>query len=423
MNSRSFHLQVRRSVTAALVALAVATTAAPTSALATSPGAVTLSGTFQTESGCASDWDPSCVHTDLVYDAADDVWQGLLTVPAGSHEYKVALDHTWDQNYGARATPNGPNIGFSLASTGPVKFYYDHETHWATDNLGSTIVTTPGSMQSELGCAGDWDPGCLRSWLEDTDDDSIYTMTTSALAAGDYEMKATINESWDVNFGAGGAVNGPNIGFTVHKGYTPVTLRFVESTHVLSVVTSAASCTASPFTDVGQTHAFCPEIAWAKGANIAEGFSDGAFRPSAIVTRQAMAAFLTRLVGVSPPDCSTAPFPDVPVTHPFCPEIAYAKARGWTTGFGDATYRPAAGVTRQAMAAFLMRVTSFTPTSCPTTPFSDVPLSNVFCPHIQWDKLNGVVSGFGDGTFRPGALVTRQAMAAFLYRVFLVRNG
>jgi hypothetical protein len=423
MLSKLFHLQSRRSVTAALVALAVAVTGTPPSVLATAPGSVTLPGTFQTESACASDWDPSCVHTDLSYDATDDVWQGVFTIPAGSYEYKVALDHTWDQNFGASATPNGPSIGLSIASTGPVKFYYDHKTHWATDNVGSTIVTAPGSMQSELGCAGDWDPSCLRSWLQDTDDDNIDTMTTSALAAGSYEMKAAINESWDVNYGAGGAVNGANIGFTVHRSYTPVTLRFVESTHVLSVVTSAPNCASSPFTDVGQTHVFCPEIAWAKAANIADGFSDGTFRPNALVARQAMAAFLTRLVGASPPACTVPPFSDVPVTHPFCPEIAYAKAHGWTTGFGDGTYRPSAGVTRQAMAAFLMRVTSFTPTSCATLPFSDVPLSNAFCPHIQWDKLNGVVSGFGDGTFRPGAQVTRQAMAAFLYRVFLIRNS
>ena len=40
-----------------------------------------------------------------------------------------------------------------------VKFYYDHETHWITDNVTSVIAVAPGSFQSELGCPGDWASG------------------------------------------------------------------------------------------------------------------------------------------------------------------------------------------------------------------------------------------------------------------------
>jgi hypothetical protein len=424
MASRSDRrLRYRLRAAGVLVAVAAFASSPAQPALAAAPGAVTFAGTFQNENGCASDWDPGCSYTGLTYDANDDAWQRVLTIPAGSYEYKAALNNTWDENYGERAVPNGNNIGLSTASPGAVKFYYDDKTHWATDNVGSTIVTVPGSFQSELGCSGDWDPGCLRSWLQDTDDDDIYTFTTSALPAGSYEMKAAVNETWDVNYGAGGTFNGANIGFTVHRSYAPLTLRFVATTHVLSVVSTAPNCAQAAFPDVPANHAFCPEIAWAKTSNVAEGFADGGFHPSAEVTRQAMAAFLTRIAGAAPAACTQAPFSDVPKTHPFCAEIAYAKSRGWTTGFSDGTYRPGASITRQAMAAFLLRVTGFSPSSCATTPFTDVPISNTFCAAIQWDKLNGVVNGFGDGTYRPSATVTRQAMAAFLYRVALVRGN
>ena len=60
-------------------------------------------------------------------------------------------------------------------SAGNVKFYYDHKSHWITDNKSSVIAVAPGSFQSELGCPADWDPGCLRSWLQDPDGDGIYT--------------------------------------------------------------------------------------------------------------------------------------------------------------------------------------------------------------------------------------------------------
>ncbi|HET9910851.1 MAG TPA: hypothetical protein VFQ13_03120, partial [Anaerolineales bacterium] len=85
----------------------------PTPALAshtTDPAAVTIAGSLQSELGCAGDWDPACPATHLTYDAADDVWQGVWTVPAGSYEYKAALNDGWDENYGANAQPGGANI-------------------------------------------------------------------------------------------------------------------------------------------------------------------------------------------------------------------------------------------------------------------------------------------------------------------------
>ena len=56
-----------------------------------------------------------------------------------------------------------------------VKFYYAHGTHWVADNVNTVIATVPGSFQSELGCPGDWQPDCLRSWLQDPDGDGIYS--------------------------------------------------------------------------------------------------------------------------------------------------------------------------------------------------------------------------------------------------------
>src|SRR5204863_9174107 len=120
------------------------------------PSSVTIAGSLQSELGCAGDWDPGCAATHLTYDANDDVWQGVFDVPAGTWEYKAALNNGWDENYGLHAAAGGANISFSLASQRSVKFYYDDKSHWITDNVGSKIVVAPGSFQSELGCAGDW---------------------------------------------------------------------------------------------------------------------------------------------------------------------------------------------------------------------------------------------------------------------------
>ncbi len=210
---------------------------APQAASANTPNPtnVTIAGSLQSELGCPGDWDPACAATHLTYDAADDVWQGTWSVPADSYEYKAALNNSWDENYGLHAALGGANIPLNLAASTSVKFFYDHKSHWITDSKNSVIAVAPGSFQSELGCSGDWDPSCLRSWLQDPDGDGTYTFETTALPAGSYEGKVAINEAWDENYGQGGAPGGANIPFTRAGDASKVTFSYDAATHVLTI--------------------------------------------------------------------------------------------------------------------------------------------------------------------------------------------
>jgi glycosidase/fibronectin type 3 domain-containing protein len=199
------------------------------------PSSVTIVGSLQSELGCTGDWDLTCEATHLTYDPDDDVWQGIFAVPAGSWEYKTALNGSWDENYGANAQQGGANIALNLGSATDVKFYYDHKSHWITDNQNSAIAVAPGSFQSEIGCPGDWQPDCLRSWLQDPDGDGTYGFSTTAIPAGSYEFKVALNESWGVNYGAGGEQNGPNLPFTV-GGPSIVTFSYDRASHTPSVL-------------------------------------------------------------------------------------------------------------------------------------------------------------------------------------------
>jgi glycosidase len=209
--------------------------AAQSQMLTPNPSSATLVGDLQSEVGCPGDWDPACAATHLTYDASDDVWQGTWTLPAGSYNYKVALNDSWDENYGLHGVPGGDNIPLNLATTTSVKFYYDHKSHWITDNQGTVIATVPGSFQSAIGCPGDWQPDCLRSWLQDVQGTGTYGFDTTAIPAGSYEAKVTINESWDENYGQGGVPNGPNIPFTVPFTGAQVSFRYNPTTHVLTI--------------------------------------------------------------------------------------------------------------------------------------------------------------------------------------------
>jgi len=228
------------------VVLAIALASAPLTTALAAPTSVTIAGSLQSEAGCPSDWDPACATTHLTYDASDDVWQGTFSLPGGSYEYKAALNNGWTENYGANAQAGGANIALNLGGSTSVKFYYDDKSHWVTDNVNSRIVIAPGSFQSELGCPGDWDPSCLRSWLEDADGDGVYQFLTSALPAGTYEAKAAVGEAWDENYGQGGVAGGANIPFNVPFDNAPMLFSFVSQTNVLTITTEAAAVPEPP---------------------------------------------------------------------------------------------------------------------------------------------------------------------------------
>lgn len=225
----------RRIAALGLAGTLLALLPAATSAQTPPPGSVTVAGSLQSEAGCPGDWDPACATTHLAYDTGDDVWQGTFSLPAGNYEYKGALDDSWTENYGLHAQLNGANIPLALPAPGNVKFYYDHKSHWVTDNKSSVIAVAAGSFQSELGCPGDWDPACLRSWLQDPDGDGIYSFETTALPQGAYETKVAINEAWDENYGQGGVPGGSNILFSVPATGLKVTFTYDATSHVLTI--------------------------------------------------------------------------------------------------------------------------------------------------------------------------------------------
>ncbi|HEY0069211.1 MAG TPA: alpha-amylase family glycosyl hydrolase, partial [Chloroflexia bacterium] len=212
------------------------------------PTSVTIAGSFQDEVGCPGEWQPACATTHLTYDATDDVWQGSWTIPGSNsaYAYKAALNDSWTENYGRYAVPGGADIPLTVTPTTTVKFYYDHKSHWVTSNKNSVIAVAVGDFQSELGCPGDWQPDCLRSWLQDTEEDGTYVFTTSALPAGNYNAKVAINESWDENYGAGGNPGGADIPFTVPSNNAPMSFSYNASNYILTISTVAPTATPTP---------------------------------------------------------------------------------------------------------------------------------------------------------------------------------
>ncbi|WP_394216898.1 S-layer homology domain-containing protein [Brachybacterium vulturis] len=151
---------------------------------------------------------------------------------------------------------------------------------------------------------------------------------------------------------------------------------------------------------------------------ITRGWPDSTYRPLAEIQRDAMVAFVYRALGepaFDPPQ--TSPFRDMPPSRMFYKEITWAHHpdRGITQGWPDGTFRPTAPVERGAVAAFLYRASRATSTKT-SDRFSDVPRDHQFAKEITWLADSGITTGWPDGTFRPVAPITRDAMAAFMIR-------
>lgn len=183
-----------------------------------------------------------------------------------------------------------------------------------------------------------------------------------------------------------------------------------------AMVTGAGAAHAAPFRDVPRSNPFYKEVEWMRSRGIARGWPDGTYRPKAPIKRDAFAAFLYRLQGsphFTPPRIS--PFRDVTPKTIFYKEITWAKSQGLINGWPDGTFKPFDNVKRDAAVAIFYRL-SGSPRISGYAPYRDVPADVIFRDEIGWARNVGLLVGWPDGTFQPFSAITRDAMAALVYR-------
>ncbi len=201
----------------------------------TFPGmVVTFPGDYQASAGLGANWDPGAPAILAGDDNGDGVWKlETNTLPAGQYQYKVALNGTWAVNYGLDGLRDGANITFTqVAANAPLSFYFDSSDNFITTHPQSDVIVLVGDMLSEIGGA-DWDPANLVGWMKPTGDASVFQRTLH-LPAGNWNYKVALNESWAVNYGAGGVQDGANLPLVVPAGGALVRFSYDTGTHVIT---------------------------------------------------------------------------------------------------------------------------------------------------------------------------------------------
>ena len=119
-------------------------------------------------------------------------------------------------------------------------------------------------------------------------------------------------------------------------------------------------------------------------------------------------------------DVSIAPrFDDVAPDHPFSGEVLGLSDLGITSGCTANSYCPSDEVTREQMAAFLVRALGLVSPSGPVDTFGDDD-GSVFEADIETLYHHGITSGCTANSYCPSDEVTREQMAAFLVRALAI---
>lgn len=113
--------------------------------------------------------------------------------------------------------------------------------------------------------------------------------------------------------------------------------------------------------------------------------------------------------------CPIAKFTDVDRNAWYHEYLDYVVTNGLMNGTSASTFAPNATTTRAMVVSILYRLAG-SPAVSGANPFADVAAGSWCENAVIWGYENGIVKGFDESTFAPDATITRQQMAAFLYR-------
>ena len=109
------------------------------------------------------------------------------------------------------------------------------------------------------------------------------------------------------------------------------------------------------------------------------------------------------------------PFADVSGSDWFYNDVRYVYEKGIMDGTGIDRFSPNAPLTRAMIVTILYRMAG-SPSVSGSSDFTDVAAGKWFAKAVAWAAANGIVNGYGSGLFGPNDPVTREQLAAILYR-------
>jgi hypothetical protein len=214
--------------------------------------------------------------------------------------------------------------------------------------------------------------------------------------------------------------------FTSVPGATQTSAVTSTATGVVSATSTATFTPCSiPFIDVQPTDYFYEPVRYLVCSGVVSGYSDNTFRPYFSVTRAQMSKMVVLGEGW-PIDTTGGPhFTDVPAeywAYPFIETLYNRPPQGSiVSGYADGTFRPGNDMTRGQLTKIVVLAQEWPIDTTGGPHFTDVLPDNVFYAYIETAYNRQVISGYDDRTFRWGSSITRGQTAKILYQAFTLR--
>lgn len=156
------------------------------------------------------------------------------------------------------------------------------------------------------------------------------------------------------------------------------------------------------------------------------GYPDGTFGPSRSMTRSEAAAIFARLLaerkGDTIPETARTKFTDIPANAWYSGYVKYLTGYGIVTGSGDNKFSPNAEITRAEVVAMAVRFFEVYDGGNAAimeqyAEFNDVSEGYWAAEYIKDAAIHGWIKGYGDGTFRATANITRAEAVTIINRL------
>ena len=171
-----------------------------------------------------------------------------------------------------------------------------------------------------------------------------------------------------------------------------------------------------PFTDVQSSDWFYDPVRYVFNAGIMQGVGGGRFDPGKIVTRAELVTILYRLED-APTVEEAASFSDLPPDTWYTAPVSWAAANGVVLGFGDGSFGPEKGLTREQLALMLWRYAEKPEGEGELSQFSDADqVDDWAADALRWCVGKGIITGKGGGILDPLGVASRAEIATMLMR-------
>ena len=278
-----------------------------------------------------------------------------VNATTGGTKYTVTLDYADGETANSLYTVTE---GTKLTLPTPSRSGYTFEGWYD----GSSRVSSPYKVMKDVTLTAEWDyngssssSGSTRYTVsvEDTDNGSVEVSPTRASKGSTVTVTVKPDEGYELDELTVTDKNGDSVKLT-DKGDGKYTFKMPASKVTVEAVFTAAKVEGLPFTDVTSGDWFYDAVAYVYDKGMMEGTTDTTFAPTMNLTRSMIAQVLYNLEE-RPEAPGAAGFTDVAAGAWYADAVNWAAARGIVKGYDTGAFGPEDSVTREQLAAILYR--------------------------------------------------------------------